>query len=66
MKSEIKYFFFFFLSYPKLIPLGRKNSITAGEFYAKLMDEAENERKAKKRNQLSGIYKYEMKFCVLF
>jgi hypothetical protein len=41
----------------KLVPLGRVYPLTASEFYQKLMEEAENERKAKKRNQLSGIYK---------
>ena len=40
------------------MPLGRKYPITAMEFYEKLSDEAEAERKQKKRNQLSGIYKY--------
>lgn len=40
------------------VPLGRKYPITAQEFYDKLHDEAEAERKQKKRNQLSGIYKY--------
>lgn len=40
------------------IPLGREKSITAFEFYEKLYEEAEAERKAKKRNQLSGLYKY--------
>ena len=41
----------------KLVPLGRVYPLTASEFYQKLMEEAEAERKAKKRNQLSGIYK---------
>lgn len=40
------------------VPLGRKYPITAMEFYTKLQDEAEAERKQKKRNQISGIYKY--------
>jgi hypothetical protein len=40
------------------MPLNRKTKVSAAEFYAKLMEEAEAERKAKKRNQLSGIYKY--------
>jgi hypothetical protein len=39
------------------VPLGRKNPIYAHDYYEKLMEEAEAERKAKKRNQLSGIYK---------
>jgi len=39
------------------VPLGRKNPLFASEYYAKLLEEAEAERKAKKRNQLSGIYK---------
>jgi hypothetical protein len=38
--------------------LGRKYPITATEFYEKLVEEAEAERKQKKRNQLSGVYKY--------
>jgi len=38
--------------------LGRKYPITAAEFYEKLVEEAEAERKQKKRNQLSGVYKY--------
>jgi len=42
----------------QFVPLGRKYPITAMEFYEKLSDEAEAERKQKKRNQLSGIYKY--------
>jgi len=42
----------------KFVPLGRKYPITAMEFYEKLHDEAEAERKQKKRNQLSGLYKY--------
>lgn len=42
----------------ELVPLGRKYPISASEFYGKLMDEAEAERKQKKRNQLSGIYKF--------
>jgi hypothetical protein len=37
--------------------LGRKYEVTASEYYAKLLEEGEAERKAKKRNQLSGIYK---------
>lgn len=41
-----------------MVPLGRKYPIEASEYFFKLMDEAEAERKAKKRNQLSGIYKY--------
>lgn len=41
-----------------LVPLGRKYPITAMEYYEKLHDEAEAERKQKKRNHLSGIYKY--------
>ncbi len=40
------------------MPLGRKYPITAMEFYEKLSEEAEAERKQKKRNQLSGLYKY--------
>ncbi len=40
------------------MPLGRKYPITGMEYYEKLSDEAEAERKQKKRNQLSGIYKY--------
>ncbi|RMZ96192.1 leucine-rich repeat-containing 47-like [Brachionus plicatilis] len=42
----------------ELVPLGRKYPIQASEYFFKLLDEAEAERKAKKRNQLSGIYKY--------
>jgi hypothetical protein len=42
----------------ELVPLGRVYPLKASEFYEKLMDEAEAERKQKKRNQLSGIYKY--------
>ena len=38
--------------------MGRKYPITATEFYEKLVEEAEAERKQKKRNQLSGVYKY--------
>lgn len=38
--------------------MGRKNPVFASDYYQKLMEEAEAERKAKKRNQLSGIYKY--------
>lgn len=41
----------------KLVPLGRKYPISATEFYEKLTDEAEAERKQKKRNQISGIFK---------
>jgi hypothetical protein len=40
------------------VPLGRKYPLTASEFYEKLTDEAEAERKKKKRNQISGIFKY--------
>jgi hypothetical protein len=40
------------------VPLNRKTKVTAAEFFLKLMEEAEAERKAKRRNQLSGIYKY--------
>lgn len=40
------------------VPLGRKYPITAMEFYEKLCEEAEAERKQKKRNQPSGVYKY--------
>ena len=36
------------------MPLGREKITTAFEFYEKLYEEAEAERKAKKRNQLSG------------
>jgi len=42
----------------QLVPLGRKYPISATEFYEKLTDEAEAERKQKKRNQISGIFKY--------
>ena len=40
------------------MPLGRKYPLKASEFYEKLTDEAEAERKQKKRNQISGIFKY--------
>jgi hypothetical protein len=42
----------------ELVPLGRKYPLKASEFYEKLTDEAEAERKQKKRNQISGIFKY--------
>ncbi len=47
--------FFVFL---KFVPLGREKTVTAFDFFEKLYDEAEAERKLKKRNQLSGLYKY--------
>lgn len=42
----------------KLIPLGRKNEVTALTLYNQLSDEAESLRKEKKRSTYSGIHKY--------
>nr|XP_002131295.1 leucine-rich repeat-containing protein 47-like [Ciona intestinalis] len=42
----------------KIHPLGRKAAVGALEFYKRLCSEAENMRKDKKRNQVSGIHKY--------
>jgi len=40
------------------IPLGRNKLISARDYYDQLCKDAEQERKAKKRNQLSGLNKY--------
>lgn len=43
----------------RFIPLGNGTKVQTGkEFYEKLGREAEQERKARKRNQLSGLYKF--------
>nr|CAB3263521.1 leucine-rich repeat-containing protein 47-like [Phallusia mammillata] len=42
----------------KIRPLGRKAEVTALSLYQKLCKEAEDTRKEKKRNQVSGIHKY--------
>lgn len=41
-----------------IVPLGRKNTLTAQKFYEELRGEAEALRKEKKRNTYSGIHKY--------
>merc|ERR1712025_77655 len=41
-----------------LVPLFRSKNVTADALVAKLWQEAEDQRKEKKRNQLSGIHKY--------
>lgn len=42
----------------QLVPLGRQKPISSAEFMKKLQKEAEDQRKAKKRNTTSGIHKY--------
>uniref|UniRef100_H2YAL6 B3/B4 tRNA-binding domain-containing protein n=1 Tax=Ciona savignyi TaxID=51511 RepID=H2YAL6_CIOSA len=42
----------------KIQPLGRKADVVAIQLYRRLCSEAENMRKDKKRNQVSGIHKY--------
>ncbi|KAH7638129.1 leucine-rich repeat-containing protein 47-like [Dermatophagoides farinae] len=42
----------------RLVPLGRANEMTAMELYRLLNDEADQYRKEKKRNTISGIHKY--------
>ncbi|KAF7495404.1 Leucine-rich repeat-containing protein 47 [Sarcoptes scabiei] len=42
----------------RFIPLGRANEMSALEFYRCLNDEADQYRKEKKRNNISGIHKY--------
>ena len=41
-----------------IVPLGRKNTLTAKKYYEELKGEAEALRKEKKRNTYSGIHKY--------
>lgn len=41
-----------------IVPLGRRNQLTAQKFYEELRSEAEALRKEKKRNTYSGIHKY--------
>lgn len=41
-----------------IVPLGRKNTLTAQKFYEELRAEAEALRKEKKRNTYSGIHKF--------
>jgi len=42
----------------KLIPLGRTKEVTGMELYRSLNEEADQYRKEKKRNTISGIHKY--------
>jgi hypothetical protein len=42
----------------KLIPLGRTTEVTGIELYRSLNEEADQYRKEKKRNTISGIHKY--------
>lgn len=41
-----------------IVPLGRKNTLTAQKYYEELRSEAEALRKEKKRNTYSGIHKF--------
>lgn len=41
-----------------IVPLGRKNTLTAQKYYEELKGEAEALRKEKKRNTYTGIHKY--------
>ncbi|XP_067931785.1 leucine-rich repeat-containing protein 47-like [Watersipora subatra] len=41
-----------------VVPLGRQKAVTAADFMAKLKKEADDLRKAKKRNTTSGVSKY--------
>ncbi|KAI2805269.1 B3/4 domain [Blomia tropicalis] len=42
----------------KLVPLGRASEVTAMELYRSLNEEADQFRKEKKRNTISGVHKY--------
>lgn len=42
----------------KFLPLGRTTPVTAMQLYRQLMDEADQYRKEKKRNNISGVHKY--------
>lgn len=42
----------------KIVPLGRSSVVTAMQLYRSLNEEADQYRKEKKRNTISGIHKY--------